>query len=269
MKIIALLVHDDEGQDARLAVALDLARAVNGHLSCIEIAVPEPVGVPFGGVASVLTVAELEREGANRSRIEARLEAELVSTDWIEMVGDIATSLVQVSALADLIVLDQDVERLRPSHVSSAASEVLVRTGRPILAVSAQTRGFDAGGHALIAWDGSASAVAAMRAAVPLLRRAHAVTLVELDDGSVTIPADDAAVYLARHGILATVQAERPLRETAGDALLERVRRLRASYCVMGAFGHSRVRERLFGGVTRTMLASCPVPLLLVHAATA
>jgi nucleotide-binding universal stress UspA family protein len=265
VKIIALLVHDDDGQEARLQVALDVARAVNGHLTCIDVAVPVPAGVPFGGVTPVLTTAILEREGANRARIETRLEAEIISSDWVEMVGNIATSLVQISAFTDLIIVDREADRFFPAGVSSAASEV-VQTGMPILAVPAEARRFGAAGHALIAWDGSPSAIAAMRAAIPLLQQAEAVTLIEIDDGSVTTPAEDAATYLARHGILATVRPKHPLIDTAGKTLLAHVEHLRASYLVMGGFGHSRMHERLFGGVTRTMLASSPIPLFLVHA---
>jgi nucleotide-binding universal stress UspA family protein len=266
VKIIALLVHDDDSQEARLQVALDIARAVNGHLTCIDVAVPVPAGVPFGSVTPVLTTAVLEREGANRARIEARLEAEIISSDWVEMVGDIATSLVQISAFTDLIVVDREADRFFPARVSSAASEVVVQTGKPILAVPAEVRHFGAAGHALIAWDGSPSVIAAMRAAIPLLHQADAVTLVEIDDGSVTTPAEDAATYLARHGILATVHPKHPLAGSAGKTLLAHIEHLRASYLVMGGFGHSRIRERLFGGVTQTMLANSPIPLFLVHA---
>jgi nucleotide-binding universal stress UspA family protein len=269
VKIIALLVHDDDGQEARLHIALDVARALNGHLTCIDVAVPVPVGIPFGGVTPVLTAAELEREGANRARIEARLEAEITSSDWIDMTGDIAAALVQISAFTDLIVMDQETDRLFPGRVSGAASDVLFRTGKPVLAVSAEARRFDAGGHALIAWDGSPSAIAAMRAAIPLLRQAGTGTLLEIDDGSVTTQAEEAATYLARHGILATVHPKHPLIGTAGNTLLAQVELLRASYLVMGGYGHSRVRERLFGGVTRSMLASSPIPLFLVHASLA
>ncbi|HEY0314972.1 MAG TPA: universal stress protein [Sphingomonas sp.] len=266
MKIIALLVHDDDGQEARLQAALDVARAVDGHLTCIHVTVPVAAGVPFGGVTPVLTEDSVAREIANRARIEARLETEFVSRDWIEMVGDMASALVQAAAFTDLFVVDRAVDRILPSRVSGAAGDVLIRSGKPILAVPADARHFASGGHAVIAWDGSASACAAMRAAIPLLRRAAEVTLLEIDDGSVTIPAEDAATYLARHGIMANVRAKHRPAETAGSILLELLDQMRGDYLVMGGFGHSRTRERLFGGVTRTMLADSPVPLFLAHA---
>lgn len=266
MKTIALLVHDDAGQEARLQAALGMARAFQGHLICVEIAVPLAAGDPFGGMAPVLTSAELVRESANRARIEARLQEELVGWDWVELVGDIATCLARAATFADLIVVDRDTDALIAIGAARAAGELLVRTGKPILAVPADSLGFDPAGRALIAWDGSASANAAMRAALPLLRHATDVALVEFDDGSVPITAEDAATYLARHGILATVHPPHPLAGNAGKALLERVERDRADYLVMGGYGHSRLRERLFGGVTRTLLSKSPVPLFLAHA---
>jgi nucleotide-binding universal stress UspA family protein len=65
---------------------------------------------------------------------------------------------------------------------------------------------------------------------------------------------------------LATVHSPHPLVGSAGKALLERIERDRADYLVMGGYGHSRLRERLFGGVTRTLLSKSPIPLLLAHA---
>lgn len=266
MKIIALLVHDDAGQDARLEAALDLARSLQGHVTCIEIAVPLAAGDPFGGLTPIVTSDELVRENANRARIEMRLQKELVSWDWMDFVGDIAACLARAAAFTDIIVVDRQADHVIPASAGNAAGELLVRTGKPILAVPPGVLGFDPRGQALIAWDGSASANAAMRAAAPLLRLATDITIIEIDDGSVSVSAEEAATYLARHGILATVRPKHPLIGSAGSTLLDQVERSRADYLVMGGYGHSRLRERLFGGVTRTMLSRSPIPLLLRHA---
>lgn len=266
MKIVAVLIHDDEGQEARLESALAVTHAIAGHLTCIDVSVPMVASDPFGDLSPVLTSADQARATVNRARIEARLEDESISRNWVELVGDVAVCLEQIAAFTDLIVVDREVDHLFSSRISDAASHVLIRTGKPILAVPANVKRFDIGGHALIAWDGSASANAAMRAALPLLRHAANVTFLEIDDGSVTIAAEEAATYLARHGILAVVHPKHPLVETAGSTLLRQVDRMRADYLVMGGFGHGRIRERIFGGVTRTLLARSPVPLFLVHA---
>ncbi len=101
-----------------------------------------------------------------------------------------------------------------------------------------------------------------MRAVVPLLALAQSVTLVEV--GVVTgSPSEEAAAYLSRHGIHPRIMRTGLTQGTVARTLLEICSDQRASYCVMGAYGHSRVRETLFGGVTRRMLADSPLPLVL------
>lgn len=103
--------------------------------------------------------------------------------------------------------------------------------------------------------------------AEPLLRLAQSVNIVEVQ-GSSNGSVDDAATYLSRHGIHAEVDLvarfkddESPL----GAAIADICRSQSAAYCVMGAYGHSRLREALFGGVSRHMLTRSEIPLLLAH----
>lgn len=91
MKNVLLLVHDDEGQEARLQAALDLTRALDGHLSCIDVALfPAMVGDIYSpGIAeAMLLTDEREREGKNKTALEARLAHEDVSWDWTDVTGN-------------------------------------------------------------------------------------------------------------------------------------------------------------------------------------
>jgi nucleotide-binding universal stress UspA family protein len=117
----------------------------------------------------------------------------------------------------------------------------------------------------MVAWDGSAESAHALRAAVPLLARASAVSLVTITEKEARFPATDALRYLSRHGIHADY-AERPRGAlTVEEALDQSADSLGADFVVMGAYGHSRVRETLFGGVTRYMIDGARRPLLLMH----
>ena len=85
MKNILLLVHDDQGQEARLQVALDLTRAFGGHLSCLDVTIlPALVGDYYGGATggAMLLAEESDRETRNKAALEARLAHEDVSWDW-------------------------------------------------------------------------------------------------------------------------------------------------------------------------------------------
>jgi nucleotide-binding universal stress UspA family protein len=143
-------------------------------------------------------------------------------------------------------------------------SDVVMRSGKLVLAVPEDMPGLNLAGHALLAWNGSPVAAESMRAATPLLALAEAVTLVEI--GTIAAePAEEAATYLSRYGIDARIERHSLIRGSTADILLDLCKERGPAYCVMGAYGHSRLREGLFGGVTRRMLADSPVPLLLGH----
>jgi nucleotide-binding universal stress UspA family protein len=267
MKNILLLVHDDAGQEARFQVALDVARAVEGHLTCLDVTVlPNfPYACPDGIDAGVLLQEERVREDANKLRVQADLANELVPWNWLDATGSIAPCVGDAAALADLIVVSRKLDDFPIPDMRAAASELLVRADRPILAVPDSARGLDLSGTALIAWDGSAAAAAALRAAVPLLHLAGTVIVYHVDEGTPPLLTDEAAVYLSRHGITATVEIEAADGATVGGMILDAVGRFGADYLVMGGFGHARWVEALFGGVTRRMLGHAPIPVLLAH----
>jgi len=124
-------------------------------------------------------------------------------------------------------------------------------------------------GTVVAGWDGSMQAIRAISAALPLLQQADAVklTLVNPDamaDVHGEEPGADMALHLARHGVKVEVVLEQS-RGATGDALMGVARRQGAGLLVAGAFGHSRYREFVLGGVTRSLLGASSTPLLLAH----
>lgn len=266
MRNILLLVHDDKGQEARLAAALDLRRSLAGHLTCVDVSiVPEMVTdyISTGGTA-LLLADEQANESRNATRIRARLSEAHVAFDWVDATGDPATCMRDAAGLADIAVTNRELDYATFPDSIDLVGKLLVEEGLPVLAVPETARGFKVDGNALVAWDGSRAAQAALRAAIPLLKRAGSVTLLYVDDGSIKQPLGEAVRYLARHGITATVRREqagvRP-----GEALLEAAHSGEADYLVMGGFGHARALEAIFGGVTTRLLKESPVPLFLAQ----
>lgn len=260
MKNILVLVHDDEAQEARFQAALDVTRALDGHLTCIDVVLlPEtPAELWDGGVGSAMVLAEeRSREAANRVALEQRLAKEDVSWNWIDMTGEPARCLRNASAIADLIVVDRD--------PYGAAAGLMRESGTPVLAVSDQARGIDVNGRALVAWDGSPEAEAALRAAVPLLKLAEHVMILQVDDGSIRVPVGEAASFLSRHDIHPLVILETAAQGRAEEIILAAIGERRADYLVMGGFGRSILVETLFGGVSRSLLSKSPVPLFMAH----
>jgi nucleotide-binding universal stress UspA family protein len=138
------------------------------------------------------------------------------------------------------------------------------------LVVPEGAKGLDCNGAAIVAWNGSAEASHALRAAVPLLTKATSVVLASVPgerdaDRGLDLPAIEGAEYLSRHGIASEI-IEFPLGQTSvAQVLAEAAVRREAAYLVMGAYGHSRLVETVLGGVTRELLANPPLPIFCSH----
>jgi nucleotide-binding universal stress UspA family protein len=267
MKNVLLLVHDDDGQEARLQAALDATRALGGHLTCLHVTEYGPiVGDAYGmsGAVMLLEVTQ-EIEAENRTMIQRRLDIEDVSYDWVEITSALEPAMEEAAALADLIVVNSEMSKLFQPKVYKLVERLVVTSGKPLLAVASE-QGFRPADPVLIAWDGSDPASAALRAAVPLLRLSESVTIYEVDYDSEEDSAESAAEYLSRHGIHAQiVREEAPDSDFVEPLLLSKLESGRIGWAVMGAFSKSRLRERLFGGTTKRMLKEAPVPLLIAH----
>jgi nucleotide-binding universal stress UspA family protein len=126
------------------------------------------------------------------------------------------------------------------------------------------------GRRVLIGWNGSPEAARAVHDALPLMVGAEAVTVVTIDPeggpgANEEGPGADIARHLARHGLPVMVRRVTGPAAAAGDLLLNEAADLGADLIVMGAFGHSRLREFVLGGATRTLLAQMTAPVLMAH----
>ena len=270
MKTILVHIEGDEGQQARLGAAFDLARAAGGHLVCVSVMpyAAYALGDPAMGAFPVTTLIDAveARRSEERAAVEVRLKTEGVSWEWHSADGDSSDRLVEYARLADVVVMSAGPFARQAGLQLGITGDVAVRAPAPVLAVPPNARGIDVAGPALICWDGSQEAAKAMRAAVPLLALSEAVTLLTVEEKDSPFTARAAAAFLSRHGITADVVE----RGNGGSASVEQVIRSfiaerQAAWIVQGAYGHSRMRQFLFGGVTRGLLADAPVPILIAH----
>lgn len=266
MRNVLLLVHEDAGQEARLQAALSVTRALSGHLTALDVfVIPVIVADPWSGYtdASLVKTAS-EDEVSHRARIERRLAREDVAWTMLAATGDPALELEDAAELADLIVVNS--RGTKESMVAERAivGHVVTKSGKPVLAVPPECTDFDPTSRALVAWNGSRAANEALRAATPLLAMSEDVVLLVVNDVDGPCSMEDAAMYLSRHGITPRV-IDRTTKDAVADVILDQARFGEAGYIVMGAFGHHRAVEAVFGGVTRSVLAESNVPLLLAH----
>ncbi|MFM7348654.1 MAG: universal stress protein [Erythrobacter sp.] len=271
MKSILLHIDHDPAMTARLQVALDIARATNGHITCLE-AVSYEVFTPgdFYGSAIAAAIPVIKENAEKlRAEVEAELTNEGVPWDWRFEYGIAAERLLEAAPLADVILLGPAEPGMSGRGPSSLVGEVVLKSPVPVLVVPGDVRSFDIGAPMLVAWNGSAESAHALRAALPLLACSCQVTLASVTEPEAErdedLPSTEGARYLSRHGI-ACEMVELP-RGDAGiaDTLVAAARARECSVVVMGAYGRTRLAEMLLGGVTRSMLSAPQLPILLAH----
>ena len=268
MKTVLLYANPDAGLESRLQAALGLVRAFEGHLVCLQVTPYDAfiMGDPFGGIYALPTVIEQVQRAANEHQglVERRLSDEGVSWEWLRFDGAPGPLIVDCGRLADLIVLTLP-GAAPPEGAQEIAADVLVHARSPVLAVPPAGPGLEGEGAIMVAWDGSLESSHALRLNLPMLKRAAAVYVVTVTGGHVEFAADDAVAYLARHGIETEPHDWPASGRTVAAALLDAAASLSAVAIVMGAYGHTRLREAVLGGATRDMLQSSRLPLLMAH----
>ena len=272
-----ILVHLD--RDARRSERVELAATLAGRHDA------HLVGLFALSSSRMPSYVRSDTSGAliaaqNRQRAEAATEAEAafraavrkhsgVKTEWRISAADALDAVRLNARYADLVVVGQrereaeDESGIAPEFVD----ELVLSCGRPVLIVPYAGRFPDAGKRALVAWNASAEAARAIADALPLLARAESVNVIVFETGPAgdhgEEPGADAALYLARHGVKATVSRYGSPDIDVGSQILSRAADMAADLIVMGAYGHSRMRELVLGGVTRTILESMTAPVLM------
>ena len=267
--------------DNQLAVAVDLARSVEGHINAVFIR-PDPVRViaaaPAVALAAGLSAAMIQHDGEaaataardkfERWRREEGLAASVLDrslrtpyAQWSERVGDVPPIVAGCGRLSDLIVINKPSVSLASAEAFDAA---VFESGRPTLLVDKKVSR-DLLRHIVIAWNGSLEATRAVAGAMTLLHEAQQVSIfTTFDDG--TLEQDlDLAESLCWHGINPRYLRPREGGQSATEALVRIVGDVSPSMLVMGAYTHSRLRETFFGGVTREVLANVEIPVLMMH----
>lgn len=270
MRSILLHINDDACMEARMQAALDIARANDGHITCLQ-AVSYEVFAPgdFYGSAMAAALPKI-REAAeeHREKLETDLANEDVSWEWVYQSGMAESRLLELSALQDVILVGpHDIgEKSGPSRM---VGELVLKSACPVLVVPKNQKRLDLTAPIAIAWNGSAEACHALRNAVPMLRQSEKVFLVSVagdkDPDRFDFPSVEGAKYLSRYGIdVEMVELPKDSAKTS-EVLIASALKRRCGMMVMGAYGHSRLAEMLLGGVTRRAITEPALPILLSH----
>ncbi|WP_416798095.1 universal stress protein [Ciceribacter azotifigens] len=257
--------------------AAELAYEADAHLSLLVMVLAAPPAI--GKYAALISDAwweERERDNAILVEKVAAVNSILTNTsapvdvDGLYCETSAAASEIGTRALyADLMLL-ADEGTVSKALRRAAIDGALFHASCPIFLPVADGKLSLAPHKVVLAWDSSPDAAAAARQAIPLMKSARDVHVLMVDpmDGGQDqdeTPGTDIATYLARHGIKVTVDRLEGRGRPVATVLLQRAAELSADLLVMGAYGHSRVTERVFGGVTQSMIGGAGIPVLLAR----
>ena len=268
---IVTFVDADPSSQGRLAAAIGLAGAEDAHLTAVALHyVPNipPYAfseTPAGSMTQILVDTHEAAESRAGSAQEA-IDAGGIRGDAVPCVtiyNDVERAVAEAARYADLAVTGPPEGPALPGTASDILDGVLFESDVPALVLPAEGTPPDPS-TVLIGWDASRQALRAVRGALPFLGRAARVEICIFDPRG-EAPGQRLATFLSRHGVHATIAALPRPRETTAAALARRALEIGAGLLVMGAYGHSRFRETLIGGVTRETLEDVPLPLLLAH----
>jgi nucleotide-binding universal stress UspA family protein len=290
MRSILVLAGGSESDKIVFETALAAARPIGGHLTFLHVQVDAGEAAIHSrhvdyarGLALTSAFNELREQAkarstaalnhfksfcasehiaaSNRPDIVGRLA---VSASWLEPHNDAPARLRRAVHHHDLVVI------ARPSRNNRLPSDIVERLlidgGRPVLIAAPRPRR-SLSGTVVVCWKETAESARAVGAALPLLLAAERAVIVSADEGDVALPAalDDLVHQLKWNGVKAEAKWLRSQSGSAAEQLERTAGELEADLVVMGAYGHGRVREMIFGGCTRRFLDSAERPVLMMH----
>ncbi|MBQ2260708.1 MAG: universal stress protein [Loktanella sp.] len=272
-KIIATVVTQIDHATDALDAAIVLASRMDAHLDIFVVTICHSetntyyMGTDALGIERQTRDAMDERDRLEQ-RVTSRMQGEILR--WglhaATVQGPALTAyLARKLRFSDLVVLPRPYQD--NPDAAALVEACLFAAERPVLMIPKGCKAPDTGGHILMGWNDGAEALAAARAALPLLQQADIADICIIDPpghaADRSDPGGAMAQYLMRHGTRSEVAVLARTEPQVGDILLRRAREVGAELIVSGAYGHSRLREAVFGGATRCLLEQADRPILM------
>lgn len=274
---IATVVRNADADRAAIETAAAFAELSSGHLDAVCLGIDRiELGAHFAG-ANALAVQESfsqAREAAAETyqAVEKILDGRPFgwsAQGYAIQIGAIGQTVARRTQLADLIVLLTPYGDGRDVEDAAICEAALFGTRSPVLIVPPGHDHLPKADNVVIAWNESAEALAAIRGALPIIQRAKSVNIVVIDPPSHgatrSDPGGELAESLSRKGIRPSISVLARTMPKVSDILQRHMMDVGGDFLVMGAYGHSRFREAIFGGATRNMLEATTIPVLMAH----
>jgi nucleotide-binding universal stress UspA family protein len=261
----------------RLAVATELGQRFGAHLVGLHARPPFEAPMFFDGGMPMDSLFQAYEEAVktdlakSQAAYEKAIKGFHLSSEWRVVDGFVDGELAVQARYADLLILGQsDPDSEAAETPGDLPETVALATGRPTLVVPHIGTRKPPGKNVLLCWNASRESARAAADALPFLKAADNVLVLVVDaktsgGGHGPEPGADVAAWLARHGAKVTVQRDVAADTDVGNVILSRAADHDADLIVMGLYGHSRMRELVLGGASRTILSSMTVPVLMSH----
>jgi nucleotide-binding universal stress UspA family protein len=284
LRDFVVLLDGSARDETKLAVALDLARRHDAHLTGLcpmELLLPADMSFALGGYPDLWALPEFAKQiedqararaAATKARFHEMVRSEGVKGEWAYESGSLNSVVMQRAYAADLLVVGQtDPDNPPPAVARTLIEDVLIAAGRPLLLVPYVGQFKSVGANTLIGWTPTRESTRAVHDLLLLLTAPAKVTVLTVQTArperdTAELPTAGIAEHLARHGL--EVTASRTVVSdglSPADALLDYASDISADLLVVGGYGHSRTREMIMGGATRDLLRHMTVPVLMSH----
>ncbi len=274
----SIIVYCPAARDASRLVPLAKALATSTDTSVTGFHVIPPIQVYADaavaiGAEYIQSQSTLYREDADRARaaFEAEAEAHNLAVTWRESSGGgqpFVSEIATVCRTSELVLIGQPDENGFTARLVTPA-DIIMASGRPVLVVPSAGSYADVGKRVLIAWNGSREAARAAFDALPLFAAGAKIHILTSGPGGNADEPHQSGAALAKtlgqHGFDTVHHRTNPGSITVGEEILSRAADYSADMIVLGCYGHTRLRETIFGGVTRDILKHMTVPVLMSH----
>ena len=273
---ILVVVENAAGAAQRTAPAAALAALFGARLTGF-FPTGYPISTAYGDLSgwAQLVDAYMQAQRNEATAAEAAFRQALathkLAGEWVYREAEATESAIAEAALYDLVVVGQpDPDAAPGGRFGVRSEEIVLGGGRPVMVVPYAGRFPEVGKRVLVGWNRRREAVRALHDAMPLLERAEAVTVIEVDapapiPGEPVVTGADLAAALSRRGVAASAESETSGGLSVDNVMLSRAADLGADLLVMGAYGHSRLREYVLGGVSRGIFRQMTIPVLMAH----
>ena len=268
IKDVLVYVDNDKACGNRVLTAAHLCTHFDAHLAGLYVMHNMLIPAYHNEFTAAVNYAIIEEKS-----VEQRESAKLIFTrkstaadivgEFRAVEGNVTDNLSVQSRYVDLLIMPRHQDYDSNLNIKYQLGSVLLSSACPVLVLPDSKPITLPPQRVMVGWDGSRECAAALRAALPMLAQVEKIDVVSVSSDETAATA--IATYISRHGIIAETHLIDTSKNGAGQVLLEQATKLRSQLLVMGAYGHSRIRELVLGGATKYILEHAQLPVLFMH----